>query len=85
MPKAVYPGTFDPLVFQQTLQTLGLTEGMLRAQLRRETHQDQIAGYDHGPRFAAPMLGQHTYDVLSSELGFTDEQIADAAAAGALG
>ncbi|WP_419945645.1 CoA transferase [Candidatus Poriferisodalis sp.] len=48
-------------------------------------HQYQIAGYDHGPRFAAPMLGQHTYDVLRSELGFTDEQIADAAAAGALG
>ncbi|WP_419932002.1 CoA transferase [Candidatus Poriferisodalis sp.] len=48
-------------------------------------HQYQIAGYDHGPRFAAPMIGQHTYDVLSSELGFTDEQIAEAAAAGALG
>ena len=48
-------------------------------------HQYQIAGYDHGPRFAAPMLGQHTFDVLSSELGLTDEQIADAAAAGALG
>ena len=48
-------------------------------------HQYQIAGYDHGPRFAAPMIGQHTYDVLSSELGLTDEQIADAAAAGALG
>lgn len=37
-------GTFDPLVYEQTLRTLGLTEGMLRAQLRRETHQDQIAG-----------------------------------------
>ncbi len=48
-------------------------------------HQYQIAGYDHGPRFAAPMIGQHTFDVLSSELGLTDEQIADAAAAGALG
>ncbi|WP_420626635.1 CoA transferase [Candidatus Poriferisodalis sp.] len=48
-------------------------------------HQYQIAGYDHGPRFAAPMLGQHTFDVLSAELGLTDEQIADAAAAGALG
>ena len=48
-------------------------------------HQYQIAGYDHGPRHAAPMLGQHTYDVLSSELGLSDEQIADAAAAGALG
>ena len=37
-------GVFDPLLFQQTLRTLGLSEGMLRAQMRRETHQDQIAG-----------------------------------------
>ena len=48
-------------------------------------HQYQIAGYDHGPRFAAPMLGQHTFDVLSEQLGLTDDQIADVAAAGALG
>ncbi|WP_420443628.1 CoA transferase [Candidatus Poriferisodalis sp.] len=48
-------------------------------------HQYQIAGYDHGPRFAAPMLGQHTFDVLSEQLGLTDEQIAGIAAAGALG
>ena len=48
-------------------------------------HQYRIAGYDHGPRFAAPMLGQHTFDVLSEQLGLTDEQIADIAAAGALG
>ena len=48
-------------------------------------HQYQIAGYDHGPRFAAPMIGQHTYDVLSGELGLTDDEIAEAAAAGALG
>ena len=48
-------------------------------------HQYRIAGYDHGPRFAAPMLGQHTFDVLSEQLGLSDEQIAVAAAAGALG
>lgn len=48
-------------------------------------HQYKIAGYDHGPRFAAPMIGQHTYDVLSGELGLTDDEIAEAAAAGALG
>ena len=48
-------------------------------------HQYQIAGYDHGPRFAAPMIGQHTYDVLSGELGLSDDEIAEAAAAGALG
>ncbi len=48
-------------------------------------HQYQIVDYVHGPRFAAPTLGQHTFDVLSAELGLTDEQIAEAAAAGALG
>ncbi|WP_419841537.1 CoA transferase [Candidatus Poriferisodalis sp.] len=48
-------------------------------------HQYQIVGYEHGPRFAAPTLGQHTFDVLSGELGLTDEQIAQAAAEGALG
>lgn len=48
-------------------------------------HQYKIAGYDHGPRFAAPMIGQHTYDVLSGELGLSDDEIAAAAAAGALG
>ncbi|WP_423922624.1 CoA transferase [Candidatus Poriferisodalis sp.] len=48
-------------------------------------HQYQIAGYDHGPRFAAPMLGQHTFEVLSEFLGMSDDEIADIAASGALG
>ena len=48
-------------------------------------HQYKIAGYDHGPRHAAPMIGQHTFDVLSGELGLTDDEIAEAAASGALG
>jgi hypothetical protein len=29
-----------------------------------EGHAYQIAGYDHGPRFPAPCLGEHTYQVL---------------------
>ena len=39
-------------------------------------HQYRIRGYDHGPRTAAPMLGGHTYEVLSELLGMTDEEIA---------
>jgi benzylsuccinate CoA-transferase BbsF subunit len=47
-------------------------------------HQFRIEGYDNGPRFAAPMLGQHTYEVLTGFLGLTDDEVAEAAAAGAL-
>ena len=35
-------------------------------------HQYKIRDYNHGPRSAAPMLGEHTYEVLSELLlGFT--------------
>jgi len=47
-------------------------------------HQYRIQGYDHGPRLAAPMLGEHTYQVLSDLLGMTADEIADLAASGAL-
>jgi crotonobetainyl-CoA:carnitine CoA-transferase CaiB-like acyl-CoA transferase len=43
-----------------------------------------IAGADIGPRGPAPKTGQHTHEVLS-ELGLSDEELADLAAAGALG
>ena len=43
-----------------------------------------IEGADIRPRGPAPMTGQHTHEVLR-EAGFSDEQIADLAAAGALG
>ena len=36
-------GQFDRLIFDQTLRSMGLSEGMLLAQLRRETMQDHIA------------------------------------------
>ena len=47
-------------------------------------HQFQIRGHDHGPRFAAPMLGQHTFEVLTDLLGLSDDEVAAAALAGVL-
>lgn len=47
-------------------------------------HQYRIAGYDHGPRSAAPCLGEHTYEVLTGLLGMSDDEVAEVAAAGAL-
>jgi benzylsuccinate CoA-transferase BbsF subunit len=47
-------------------------------------HAYRIEGYDHGPRTAAPMFGEHTYEVLSGLLGLSDEEIATAAGADAL-
>ena len=49
-----------------------------------EGHQFRIDGYDSGPRFPAPCLGEHTYEVLSGILGLSDEDIAEAFAAGAV-
>ncbi len=50
-----------------------------------EGHAYQIAGYDNGPRFAAPCLGEHSYQVLQEILGYGDEEIARIMASGALG
>jgi crotonobetainyl-CoA:carnitine CoA-transferase CaiB-like acyl-CoA transferase len=50
-----------------------------------EGHQFTISEYDNGPRFAAPCIGEHTYEVLQTILGFTDDQIADAYASGSVG
>jgi crotonobetainyl-CoA:carnitine CoA-transferase CaiB-like acyl-CoA transferase len=47
-------------------------------------HQYRIRGYDHGPRFAAPCLGDHTFTVLTDLLGLDGDTIAEAAAGGAL-
>ena len=43
-----------------------------------------IEGADVGPRGPAPKTGEHTHEVLS-ELGFSDDEIAQLAASGALG
>ncbi len=47
-------------------------------------HQYRIEGYDHGPRHAAPCLGEHTFEVLTDLLGLDGDQIGQIAAAEAL-
>ena len=47
-------------------------------------HMFNILGYDSGPRFAAPVLGQHNEQVLKEFLGMTDDEITEAVIAGAL-
>ena len=46
-------------------------------------HQYKISNYDNGPRGPAPMLGEHSFEVLT-ELGFSDEEIAACYASGAI-
>jgi len=50
-----------------------------------EGHAYQISGYDHGPRFPAPCLGEHTYQVLSEVLRLDDDEIARVMGSGACG
>ncbi|MFP6654810.1 MAG: CoA transferase [Myxococcota bacterium] len=47
-------------------------------------HQFRISGYDNGPRFAAPLLGADSFEILESELGLDTGTIADLMAAGAI-
>ena len=50
-----------------------------------EGHAYRIAGYEHGPRFPAPCLGEHTYQVLSEVLGLDDDAVAGVMGSGACG
>jgi crotonobetainyl-CoA:carnitine CoA-transferase CaiB-like acyl-CoA transferase len=50
-----------------------------------EGHAYQITGYDHGPRFAAPCLGEHSYQVLREVLELDDDEIARVMGSGACG
>jgi crotonobetainyl-CoA:carnitine CoA-transferase CaiB-like acyl-CoA transferase len=47
-------------------------------------HQFRVSGYDNGPRFAAPLLGGESFEILAEELGFEPEVIADLMADGAI-
>jgi benzylsuccinate CoA-transferase BbsF subunit len=47
-------------------------------------HQFRIRGHAHGPRHAAPCLGEHTYEVLTGDLGLSDDEVAAAVIAGAI-
>ncbi len=50
-----------------------------------EGHQYTIRGYDNGPRFAAPCLGEHTFEVLTELLGMSQDEAVEAMATGAVG
>jgi benzylsuccinate CoA-transferase BbsF subunit len=47
-------------------------------------HSFRIEGYASGPRWHAPTLGQHSFEVLHELLGFGDDEIAELVAAGAV-
>ena len=47
-------------------------------------HQYRISGYDNGPRGPAPMLGEHSFEVLSDLLGLSADELSAAFAAGAI-
>ncbi|MHC4504657.1 MAG: CaiB/BaiF CoA transferase family protein [Planctomycetota bacterium] len=48
-------------------------------------HQFRIRGYDSGPRWAAPLLGQHGDDVMRDILGMSEEEIREAHDSGGIG
>ena len=55
-------------------------------------HPDLVGAYerlgatahDGGPRGPAPLLGEHTFEILRDDLGLSEDQIAELAAAEAL-
>lgn len=47
-------------------------------------HQFCIQGYPSGARSAAPILGEHSVQVLQELLGMSDAEIANAFASGAI-
>ena len=50
-----------------------------------EGHQYRISGYDNGPRFPAPCLGEHTYEVLTEVLGIDVDEVTEILGSGACG
>ena len=50
-----------------------------------EGHQFRIGGYDNGPRFPAPCLGEHTFEVLSEVLGLDLDEVSRLLGSGACG
>jgi benzylsuccinate CoA-transferase BbsF subunit len=47
-------------------------------------HEFRIRGYDSGPRFPAPCLGQHNEQVMREILGMSDDEISEVLVAGAV-
>ncbi len=49
-----------------------------------EGHQFRISGYESGPRFPAPCLGEHSVEILTEIAGLGDDEIAALLAAGGM-
>ena len=47
-------------------------------------HAFRVSGYDNGPRFAAPIIGGESFEILTTDLGFSPEAVADMMASGAI-
>lgn len=50
-----------------------------------EGHQFRIDGYDSGPRFPAPCLGEHSIEILQEVLGLDDDELARVVGSGCIG
>jgi benzylsuccinate CoA-transferase BbsF subunit len=48
-------------------------------------HQFRIRGYDGGPRWAAPLLGQHGDEVMRDILGMSEAEIREVRDSGGIG
>ncbi|MGI8925682.1 MAG: CaiB/BaiF CoA transferase family protein [Tepidiformaceae bacterium] len=49
-----------------------------------EGHQFRIRGHDSGPRFVAPCLGEHSFEIMAETLGMSEDEIALAMGSGAV-
>ena len=47
-------------------------------------HQYRISGYNNGPRGPAPLLGEHSFEVLTNLLGLSEEEVSEVFASGAI-
>ena len=47
-------------------------------------HQYRIAGYNNGPRGPAPLLGEHSFEVLTELLGLSEDEVSAVFASGAI-
>ena len=47
-------------------------------------HQYLMENYDNGPRWAAPCLGEHSFEILTEMLQLSDEEVAAAYGSGAI-
>ena len=75
------------LLMDPQLQHRGFHHPLEHAEVGRipySGHQFRVSGYDNGPRFAAPLLGGESFEILAEELGIDAAEIADLMAGGVI-